>query len=364
MLEENDKAFFFVVRRAATLLLSGALLMMAPGPAQAQEGSGDPGRTRDVDKSGTTAAAFLMIPVGARATAMGSAYSAIAEEASTMYWNPAGLSNLDAATFTGEYAVWLVELDFSYAGLALPTRLGTFGLNVTALRSPEMDVTREDVPGYRTGETFRANSYAVGLSYGRALTDRFSIGGTVKLVRETISASAATGVAFDVGTLFITPFRDIRLGASITNFGTKMKMRGDDLNVRIPDDVQDGLGSGDATGRYNTNSYDLPITMRIGLAGEVWEAERSRLTLAVDALHPNDNDEFINVGAEVGLLNDLLMLRGGYSELFLNTSDRSWTLGGGLRYRFGDLHFAADYAYETYQEYFSGVNRLTFSLKL
>lgn len=333
------------------------LALLAAEPAVAQFGTS----TRDVTRRGTTAAEFLSIPVGARATAMGSAITASVNDATSIYWNPAGLSQLGTGTFAVEYAQWLAEIDFNYVAVAITTGFGTIGLGVTALTTPEMEVTTV-IDQNGTGETFDAASYAFSLAYGRALTDRFSIGGTVKVLQERIWNSSATGVAFDLGTLFVTPFRDIRLGASISNFGTKMQIGGDDLLV-IADIDPNNRGNNESNrAELRTDGFDLPLTMRIGLAGEVFRTAGSRLTLAVDALSPNNSEQYVNLGAEVGLLGDLVMLRGGYSELFLADAVRSFTLGAGLRYDFAALNLALDYAYEQ-QEFFDGVNRFTFAVQ-
>lgn len=343
--------------RIYSLLVLGALTALLLGPPRTAQAQDD--GERNVQKTGTTAADFLNMPVGARATAMGTAYAAVVDDPTAMYWNPAGLARMTNPTFTAEYATWLAEIDHSFLGVAMPTSLGTFGFSVTVMRSPEMDVTDPLVEGYRTGETFFYTAYTVGLSYARALTDRFAIGGTAKLVREDVSFSSATGLAVDLGTIFTTPFRGVRLGASISNFGTDMQMSGEDLKVSLP--PLPNSGSEDVTGSIATDEFSMPLIMRIGLAAEVFETERSRVTLAVDALHPNDNAQYVNLGTEVGLLGDLLMLRAGYNELFLEDSERSFTVGGGLNYRFGSLHFVADYAYEAH-EYFTGVNRFTLAL--
>lgn len=315
---------------------------------------------RDVTKVGTTAATFLNIPVGARASAMGGAIAASVDDATSIYWNPAGLGRMTTGALAVEYADWLAGLDFNYAAVAVPTRLGTFGVAVTSMRTDEMEVTTETQPG-GTGQTFDAGSLALALSYGRALTDRFQIGGSVKFIRETVWNSASQGVAIDVGTVFTTPFQGIRLGAAITNFGTKMHMTGDDLLVPV-DIAPDQSGNNQSTrGELQTEQFDLPLTMRIGLAAEVYETAGSRVTLAVDALSPNNNEQYVNVGGEVALLGGLIAFRGGYNELFLQDSVRSFTLGGGLNYGFGNLNVGLDYAYEA-QEYFDGVNRFTFAV--
>ena len=340
-------------KRAALFVL--VALVATPAAAQLTT------ETRDVTKRGTAAAEFLSIPVGARATAMGNAFSATVDDATALYWNPAGMTALPRPTFAVEYARWLVGIDFNYAAVVVPMRFGTLGLAVTALQSPEMEVTTIDEQN-GTGERFDASSYALAISYARALTDRFSIGGTAKYVTERIWHSNATALAVDVGTMFETPFRGIRLGASISNFGSRMQMSGDDLLATVDIDPNNRGNNESNRADLRTDQFNLPLTMRIGLAGEVFENDNGRLTLAVDALSPSNSEQYVNVGAEVGLLGDLVMLRGGYSELFLQDSIRSFTLGGGLRYRFGALGLAVDYAYES-QQYFDGVNRFTLALE-
>ena len=313
--------------------------------------------TREVTRGGTTAAEFLSIPVGARATGMGSAFASVVDDATAIYWNPGGLGNITQTTLAAEYAEWLADIAFNYVAIAIPTRWGTIGAAVTGFRTPDMRVTTvQEQNG--TGEQFNAASYAMSLAYGRRLTDRFSFGITVKAISERIWHSTATGLAIDAGTVFVTPFRGIRLGASISNFGTKMRITGDDLVV-VADIDPTVRGNNDSNRAVlMTDRFDLPLTMRIGIAGELFSTERSRLTLAVDVLSPNNSDQYANVGAEIGLLGDLLMIRAGYSELFLGDRVRSWSLGGGLRYDFSVVGFALDYAYEE-QEYFQGVSRIT-----
>ena len=340
-----------------TIALLGLVCLVIPVPAaQAQFDS----LTREVAKRGTTAADFLTIPVGARATAMGNAITASVNDATSIYWNPAGLASMDQGAVTLEYAEWLVGVDFNFLSISLPINNGALAIGLTSMRTPEMDVTTvEQQDG--TGETFSAGSYALALSYARSLTDKFSIGGSVKLINERIWNSSASGVAIDIGTMFETPFQGIRLGASITNFGSKMQIGGDDLLVVVDIDPNNEGNNESNRALLSTDQFDLPLTMRIGLAGEVFQNETARLTLAVDALNPNNSEQYVNVGAEVALFSELVMIRGGYSELLLEDALRSVSFGGGLRYGFGSLAFALDYAYESL-EFFDGVNRFTFAL--
>ncbi len=314
-------------------------------------------------QSGTAAAEFLNVPIGARATAMGGAFGATANDAAALYWNPAGLAGMRDATASFEYAAWYVGSDVNYAAVASPTPFGTIAVGVTALTYGDMDVIDETSNNQLpTGETFSAGSYVLSLGYGRELTDKFSMGGTVKVVREQIANSSATGVAFDIGTLFVTPFQGVRLGASISNFGPKMQIDGSDLNIPF-DPLPGQSGNNNAVpGRISTDAYDLPLTMRVGLATEVYQQAGTRVTLAVDALSPSASGQHVNVGAEVGLLGGLIQARGGFQELFMDESTRSFTAGGGLRYAFGTLNLAADYAYEA-ADFFDGVHRVSVGLR-
>ena len=346
-------------RRAAILAVVFAVLVFTvlvfAGPAAAQFEFD----TRDVTKSGTTAAEFLRIPVGARATAMGGALTAMADDGTSIYWNPAGLANASGA-FRVEYADWLAEINFGFISVVLPTSFGTIGVGVTSMTTQEMDVTTGDAQD-GTGQKFDAASYAISLSYGRALTDRFSLGATVKVITERIWNSSATGFAFDIGTLFVTPFAGIRLGAAILNFGTKMQISGDDLLIRVDIDPNSRGNNNSNRAHLSTDEFDLPLTMRVGLAGEVFQSDRTRLTLSVEALNPNNSKQYVNMGAELGFLNDLVMIRAGYAELFLDNNLRSVTMGAGLKYRFQALTFIFDYSYEV-QKYFADVNRFALSI--
>ncbi len=348
-------------------VLVGAALVAAPGahaqsngPVTGGVGIGTSPATRDVSKRGLSAASFLMMPVGARASAMGGAVVASSNDAASVYWNPSGLAQVKGGAFQAEYAQWFNAIDFNHATVAYPMGGGTVAVAVTALRTPEMEeTTLEQQDG--TGRTFDAASYAFGLSYARQLTDRFAIGGTAKFVSERISVSNATGFAVDLGTTFVTPLRGIRLGASISNFGTKMQMRGDDLRIAVDVDPNNSGNGTQNPAQLETGSFNLPLTMRVGLAGEAFRNDQARLTVAVDALSPSSAQQYVNVGAELGLLNDLVMVRGGYNELFTPDSAHGFTAGGGLRYGFGTLRLSLDYAFEA-SKYFDGVNRVTLAV--
>jgi hypothetical protein len=321
-------------------------------------------QAQEIRKVGTSAATFLRIPVGARAAGMGSSFVSMTDDPASIYWNPSNMSSVKTNALIVDHSLWLPGIYFDFAGLVLPVEnLGTFGISATILHTDEMEVTTIEEP-MGTGETFTASSFALGVSYSRSLTDRFSIGGTFKYIQETIFNSSASGIAFDVGTIYQTPFAGIRLGASISNFGTKMQMDGEDLNVRV-DIAPDQEGNNQSiVGRLNTDEFDLPLIMRIGLSGEVINTENFRLTLSADGINPNDNSQSLNIGGEIGLLNEIIRIRSGYKDLFLVENEADLTFGVSLNEInvFSGVLISIDYAYQNFV-HLRDSNRFTLSIK-
>jgi opacity protein-like surface antigen len=320
-------------------------------------------RTQEVKKVGTSSAAFLRIPVGVRGTAMGSAFVAIADDPSAMFWNPSGIARLSEISLFVDHAPWLPGLTFNYFGVVLPLEtVGTFGVNVTALTTDEMEITTVDQP-MGTGETFSSSSVAVGIVYARNLTDRFSIGANFKFINESILNSSASGFAFDIGTLYDTPFSGIRLGVSISNFGTDMRIDGDDLNVRV-DIAPDQRGNNQSVvGRLRTDDFGAPLIMRVGLSWDAIQTEGHRFTLAVDGINPNDNAQSLNIGGEYALFGETLVLRGGFNELFLDNREKGLTLGLGVSFETPNgIAFSGGYAFQDFK-HLDAINRFSFELR-
>jgi hypothetical protein len=98
-----------------------------------------------------------------------------------------------------------------------------------------------------------------------------------------------------------------------------------------------------------TGSYDMPLLFRVGLAMNVLNGLTDhRLTVALDALHPNNDTEYVNVGCEYGFMN-VVFLRGGYKSLLNSESQEGWSLGGGLQYGLpGQSRLKLDYSYQDF----------------
>jgi opacity protein-like surface antigen len=300
--------------------------------------------SQNLTKTGTTAAPFLKIGVGSRAIGMGGAFTATADDITAMYWNPGGLANVYGNEATFNHVRWFADVNYDFAAFSTHLQdFGTLGAFVSIESMDDMMVRTEDVPE-GTGELFNAGAMAIGISYARNLTDRFSIGFNAKYIREYIWNMSATGVALDIGTLYKIPIlNEFRLAASISNFGSKMKMQGRD-NLMI---TQIGSGEGNLINTdIQLDEFDLPLIFRVGVAADVMKTDDNRITAAVDAVHPNDNTEYLNLGVEYGW-SEMVFLRGGWKSLLERDTEQRFTAGLGIQYRVvGDFKVKVDYAFQ------------------
>lgn len=308
----------------------------------------DAGDRETITKSGTSAAPFLKLGVGARPIAMGGTFVAEASDLSALYWNAAGLAHLRGSSVQLAYTDYLQDVQYSYA--AFGTRLGNMGslaLSLIYLDSGDMAVRTVTEPE-GTGEQFNVQNISLQVTYARALTDRFAIGGAAKFVQERIWHSTASSVAFDIGTLFTTPYERLRLGASFSNFGPKMQMGGRDIVVG-DDPFPDDEGTVNIVNRQEqTGRFSLPLLFRVGIAWDAVATADHRIVLSTDAAHPNDNSEYVNLGGEY-VFRDLIALRGGYRHLFEEDGIMQYTFGGGLNLRMDrTMRARIDYAYAAF----------------
>ncbi|OQY27944.1 MAG: hypothetical protein B6244_08900 [Candidatus Cloacimonetes bacterium 4572_55] len=297
-------------------------------------------------KAGANAAQFLKIGIGARAAAMGGSFAALADDATTLYWNPAGAGWLRDKQFVFSYTESFAEINHGYAAAILPfSDATTIGVSLTTLYAPEMEQTTVEFPG-GTGVNFDARDVAIGLTYARRMTDRFSFGFTAKYVQQTLFNESAETVAFDVGGLLHTDFRGMRIGMGMCNFGGKMSPDGRDLLISYDDQL---THSNPLTpGKLETQGWSLPMIFRLGLAVEAVGGERSfvphedqKLIVTIDGYHVNDADETLSFGLEYGW-REMLFLRGGNR---LNHDTETFSLGFGIALDLIRHKIRFDYSY-------------------
>lgn len=300
---------------------------------------------KKVTNVGTTSAPFLEIGVGARAIGMGGAFVATANDITAMYWNPAGLGDLHTFQTIYIHTNWLADISFDYAGLIIPLQnIGTLGLNITMLNMGDMDVRTVDYPD-GTGERFSATDMAIGVSYGFNLTNRFAFGFNLKYIHQQIWKEQARGFAIDIGTMYDTPFEGLRLGAALTNFGTDMRMTGNDLLVYYDSDAYNSGNNDKIITELKTDSWPLPLNFQLGAALDFLSTETHLFTFEADAVHPLGNSESMHLGLEYGFKKQIF-LRAGYRNLFLQDSEENFTFGGGIDLNIiENMRFGLDYAF-------------------
>ena len=307
---------------------------------------------------GTTSANFLEMGVGSSAGAMGEAYVAVARDLSSVYWNAAGLAYMEANEVQFSYQPWIADINVAFVGggVVMP-RIGTLALSVTSMNYGRTGVTTLEMQE-GTGETYQATEYAAALSYSRKLAQWFAFGASFKYVTSSIWHMNAQAMAMDLGVLVNTHFFSpsgnreygLTIGMSISNYGTRMRYDGMDL-LRPIDILPNQNGNyKDVEGQFRLQQWELPLILRLGVAVNPIVTKSQKLTLAVDALHPNNNSESINLGAEYGYLVPgigRLMLRAGYRGIYMDENQYGLTFGAGVHLTMlGNRLLKVDYAYK------------------
>jgi long-subunit fatty acid transport protein len=303
-----------------------------------------------VDKIAQTGMKWLSIPVGARASALGGAYTAVANDASAVFWNPAGLALSDGGHVFLSQTRWIADINANAGAASFNVEnLGVFGVHVLAVDWGTLHGTRFSGGAELFEETgeFSPESWALGASFARRVSDKFSFGGNLKFVHEnlgtTLEGAFSTPqqfkaemnvVAIDFGTVFYTGFKDLRIAMLMQNVSQEKE--------------------------YRFESFPLPLTFKFGAAMEVSQlfaglAENHSVTFSADALHLRDFSERLHFGLEYGF-KKMVFLRGGYKT---NYDEEDLTLGSGVRLNLGSMALGLDYSYLAFEN-FDAVHMFSF----
>ncbi len=312
-------------------------------------------------KVGTSAAPFLGIAVGPRGVALGGAYVAIANDASALYYNPGAISQPGFSQVLVSHTAWLVGTKFDWIGVMLNLGDGNaIGVNVTQLNYGEEMLTTES--NQNGGDaTWTAADLAVGLSYARNLTDKFSIGGTAKYIQMKIWNESASSMAVDVGLKYKTDFNGLTIGMSISNFGADMRLDGKDLYNNFDSKPAESGNNATIVAQYKTEDRPLPLLFRAGISIDAFKSDELRFMIAADALRPSDSAEMLNVGGELSW-RDMVFIRGGLKSLFLPDREETFTAGGGAKYELTAANVVSfDFAYQEFGK-FGGIQTLAIGI--
>lgn len=140
--------------------------------------------------------AFLEIPTGVRAAALGGAYSSLAEGTEAIFWNPAGLEAARGLQIVGGHVEWIESLRHDHFAVGGRAFGGGVAASIRALYSEPIE--ERDELGTLIG-SYGAHDLELALAYGRAVGSGLAVGGSAQLVRERIANLAAQTYAFGFG---------------------------------------------------------------------------------------------------------------------------------------------------------------------
>jgi len=281
-------------------------------------------------QAGMAGLAFLKIGVGARAVSMGEAFVAAIDDATALYWNPAGIAELRGGHVALMHNEWFQDIRLEYLGAVLGRDHDAFGLSLSfnTVGDIERRVSASDQPL----DTFSSHDMALALSYARKMSPRWNVGLSLKLLYEKIYLDDAWGWATDVGFLYHPPVEGLSVGGSILTLGPKMKLR--------------------------SEKFSLPTIYKLGLrySPPLFHFQSGNLALAMDLSKPTDNQLRVHWGAEL-LLIERVALRSGYQ---MGYDEKGLSAGLGLRQ--GRLRI--DYAFVPYSSDLGTTHRISLGIEL
>lgn len=274
---------------------------------------------------GGEAGAFLKNGYGARASAMSNTFTAVANDVSAIFYNPAGLSSNTKLQFMGMYSNLYGNMNgvnYGNFGVSKGFNVGTFGLGVIYSKISDIPyVTSLTGPD---GSSFSDNETAFYLSYSRAVTENVRVGANLKLISHTLADASATGFGADLGVF-----------------------------AKLNEQFSAGVVLQDAIAPKITlasRSDTYPGKLKLGVAYKIIPA----LMVSPEINYTYDKSVQFTGGAEWDVYKNIVTLRGGY-----NTVSSSPSFGVGINYM--DVHL--DYSYNVNKD-LGGVNKFGFVISL
>jgi len=350
-------------KRSVLAGIAAGIVLLGAAAGLAQAGSDE--------RTGTSGANELRIPVGPRSTALGGTTVSDASGPEALYWNPAGLATLTETDVYFTHLNYIADMNVNY--FAVVTKAGSFGnigFSAKMLDVGDVFVTTEASPE-GTGDVLSPTFATFGLSYARQFTDRVRFGTTVQFINETVAQARAKGLAFDFGFQYETGYNGLTFGFAMKNFGTSMEFSGEDfeLNVPIPDAEP---GSSNRTVSSSSSAFELPSYFQIGAGYDLINrgsaaAESNRLRVLGTFSSNNFTPDEVRGGAEY-MFKDRFALRAGYGQRVSGSDTdiyNGFSFGAGLNLNLGgETRLRFDYSNRMVDEFFDDTNefavRLTF----
>jgi len=312
-------------------------------------------------KAGINSAAFLKVGVGARQVGMGSAITSLVGDASNLFWNPAGIGlREDRMQVSFSYNKWIGELtQNAVAATYNLDDIGTIGVGFMTFGLSGIAADRDVYPGnpalqalqidQQSSSSYDYMDLLFQASFSRYVTDRLSLGVSVKYISEKIDDQSAGALAFDFGSVYSIGVMNWKVGARINNLGGDIK--------------------------FYDYASPIPLTFSIGTSISPLQDENSMLTVAVDAVKPQDGVQFFFTGVEYMFMN-MISVRGGYKLNYsgvddggttfreaIKTTIEGFSAGAGFNTTVSDYGVRVDYSY-TSMDILDAAHRVTLSVSM
>ena len=310
----------------------------------------EPGQDIPRERRAQTGFKFLSVSPDARAAAMGDAYSALKVGSSAMFYNPASMAYpTRKVQLSAGQIQWIADVTYNMGSVALNTDWGVFGLSMISVDYGDFERTirADNDKGFLDVGTYSPSAWAIGLGYARAITDRFSVGGNIRIAKQSLGdvpvgleGAEPVNKTFDerstivdFGVLYWTGYKSLTLALNTRNFSQENK--------------------------YSEESFELPLTFRMGLAMDLidltdMDKDAHSVILSIDTERPRDFSEQVKIGVDYTIMKTL-SLRAGY---ITPTDEQGISLGVGFGRDLGSVDLRVDYAYTDFGV-FDNVNRLT-----
>lgn len=327
-------------------------------------------------RKGTGGASELLIPVGARGSALGAGVASDVSGAEAIYWNPAGVARLEGTDGLFSHTTYFADMKVNYAALAIKAGgIGVLGFNAKVLSVGDVIVTTEAAPD-GTGEIVEPTFTVLGLTWAKAFTDRVNFGITTNFVSERLLSMSASGLAFDFGVQYDTGWRGLKLGMAMKNFGNSMSFNGENLEVNLLPPGSDPTAS-NRTLRFTTANFEMPSYFTLSGTYDLYHRGENHLKLMGAFQNNNFLGDNLGAGAEWGY-KDMFALRGSWfgtgntdidaagdqSVKFSSGDDlyQGVALGAGVKMKTGGTNLGVDVSWRPVKNFFDDV--LEFGLRL
>ncbi len=307
-------------------------------------------------KMGTAGATELRIPVGTRSTGMGGAVAADVRGTDALYWNPAGAIGVEGTEACITYRSYIADMYVTYVGVVSRFDYGAIGVSAKVLSLGDILVTTENA-WEGTGEVYSINVPVLGLTYAIDLTDRVYFGITGMYFSEKIMDTQASGLAFDMGFQYIVPWKSLKIGMVMKNYGQRISYSGPgfEYGVGVPGDDPEAAPR---IMSLSSAPFELPSYFQIGLS-YTWDFANNRsLVMNGDFQSNNFSEDEWRLGGEFNF-NDMFYLRGGY--VFCGQTEYLYgpALGLGARFDLGNTVMSVDYSHTFVSSYFDDIPEIT-----